>query len=84
MSLDGRPNEVRPLERCDTYTFILDAIESASSRGYDTYWTRYGNWWEIFPGEEKEESVAFLSLFSILYMTKDEGASEHGVFIGNC
>jgi len=27
--------QVRPLERCEAYTFILSAIESASSRDYD-------------------------------------------------
>lgn len=59
VTLDGRPTRFDRLERCDTYTFILSVIESASSRGYDIYWARVGNW-VVFPAEEKEESVAFL------------------------
>jgi hypothetical protein len=35
VTLDGRPTRFDRLERCDTYTFILSVIESASSRGYD-------------------------------------------------
>lgn len=46
---------------------LFSVIESASSRGYDIYWARVGNW-VVFPAEEKEESCIFI----ILYMTWDE------------
>jgi hypothetical protein len=58
----------RPLERRETYTFILSAIESASSRDYDIYWAGSVSG-RIFPGEEKEESVAFCFSY-IQYMTR--------------